>query len=404
MLLGMRLQYYPISGQLVMMFIHKKCLCYQYLIMIFSIDVIAPNITMLSNITLSCNEDLSPVRAGTPTALDNLDSNPLLHFTDSPVQSCGIVRIWNATDAAGNSATVTQGISIVNPLAPIIQDPQVVSIPCGSVESITSSPEYNNLTVIHPCGRPTTAIFTDSAPIDRCGFTFDRTWFVQDDCGSNITFQQTVHILDQQLPDNPADRQVNVAVNELLRWFQYPGAVSYRVYIWPVGNSRPDLWISEVTALQYYPLRSLYPGTQYNWQIEYVTGTNMIIPSPVWSFETRSYPDLTVTSISLPTMAFSGQTFDVSWVVENVGNLSSSSSTWYDAVYIGPSTDYRSSRRAAVVARRSFIDPNDGYTASGTVRSNPTDLGTFYVSVETDIYRSVNIYYYLHMKHAVLIR
>ena len=357
----------------------------------FVTDTIAPNISLLSNVTLSCNEDLGPVHTGTPTVTDNLDTSPTLQFTDLPVQLCGILRVWNATDAAGNSATVAQGLSIVNPLPPVVQDPSDISIPCGSIESIVSNPQYTNLTVIHPCGRPTVATFTNSALINRCGFTFNRTWIIYDDCGSNVTFQQTIHILDQQLPDNPADRQVNVAISEVLRWSQYPGAVRYRVYIWPVGNDRPRQPIIEVTALQYYPQRLFYPGTQYSWLIEYVIETDRIVQSPIWSFETRAYPDLTVTSISLPAMAFSGQRFEVSWTVENIGNLSSSSSYWNDAVHIGPSTEFRRSRLVAIVAHRSFIDPEDGYTEFGTVSLNPTDLGTFYVFVETDIYRQVHM-------------
>lgn len=297
--------------------------------------------------------------------------------------------MWNATDVAGNSAVVSQGLSIINPLPPVVQDPSDISIPCGSIESIVSNPQYTNLTVIHPCGRPTVATFMDSAQIDRCGFTFNRTWIIQDDCGSNITFRQTVHVLDQQLPDNPADRQVNVAINEDLMWRQYPGAIRYRLYIWPVGNERPRQPTSEVTTLQYYPQQPFYPGTQYNWQIDYITETDRIVPSPIWSFETRAYPDLTVTSITLPATAFSGQRFEVSWTVENIGNLSSSTSYWHDAVYIGHSIEFRRSRRATVVAHRSFVDPQDGYTASGTVNLQPTDLGTFYVFVETDIYRWV---------------
>ena len=347
---------------------------------------------MLSNTTLSCNEDLSPVRTGTPTVIDNLDLSPLLQFTDYPVTSCGIMRLWNATDAAGNTATVSQRISIINPLPPVVQDSQDISIPCGSVENIFSSPQYTNLSVVHPCKRLIMKTFTDSAQIDKCGFAFQRTWYIQDDCGSNITFQQTVNILDQQLPDNPADRQVNVAINEILRWSQYPGTESYRVYIWKRNDNRPSQQTSEVTALQYAPQLSFYPGTWYNWQIEYVVGTDMTVQSPIWSFETRPYPDLVVTAIILPEMAFSGQTFGVSWTVENIGNISSGSSLWHDSIYIGPTTEFRSSRRAAVVVHRSFLDPHDGYTASGTIRLNPTDLGSYYVHIETDIYQYVSSY------------
>ena len=347
--------------------------------------------TILPNVTLSCNEDLSPARTGTPTIMDNLDSNPVLQYTDNPVESCGIVRLWKATDAAGNTAIVSQGIDIVNPLPPVIQDPHEISVPCGSINSITSNPQYANLSVIHPCERPTTANFTTSNQIDRCGFTFNRTWLVQDDCGTGVSFQQTVHILDQQLPEYPADHQVNVDIHEVLRWRQYPGAIHYRVYIWCNSNNRPDQPISEVSVLQYIHQSPFYPGTLYNWQIEYVTGNNTHVQSPLWSFETISYPDLSVTSITLPPMAFSGQTFELSWTVENVGNIStaSGSSVWHDAVYIGSSTDFRFSRRVYLVAHRSFVDPQDGYTESGTVTINPSDIGSFFVHVETDVYRQV---------------
>ena len=262
------------------------------------------------------------------------------------------------------------------------------------MESIVSNPQFTNLTVVHPCRRPITKAFTDSAPIDRCGFTFQRTWQIQDDCGSNVTFQQTVHLLNQQLPVNPTDRQVNVALNEVLRWHQYPGAVRYRIYVWLRSDSRPSQPTSEVTVLQYSPQQSLYPGTTYSWQVEYIIGSNnMVVPSPVWSFETRPYPDLAVTAITLPETGFSGQTFEVSWTVENIGNLSSGSSAWYDGIYIGPTTEFRSSRRATTVLHRSFVDPQDGYTASGTVNLRPTDLGSYYVHIVTDIYGYVSTFF-----------
>jgi subtilase family serine protease len=62
------------------------------------------------------------------------------------------------------------------------------------------------------------------------------------------------------------------------------------------------------------------------------TGVTTIVPG--------TWPDLAVTSISAPPEAFSGQTFDVSWTVQNNGSPIVGSSdnpftgTWYDAVYL----------------------------------------------------------------------
>ena len=348
--------------------------------------------TTLPDFVLSCNEDLSPAHTGTPSIADNIDTNPILEYVDIPTDSCGILRVWTGTDAAGNTANVTQEISILNPLPPFVQDPHVISVPCGSIDSIITNPLYSNLSVIHPCERPTMTSYTPVIQIDRCGFTVNRTWLIQDDCGINVTFQQTVHILDRQLPENPADRQVNVLLNEYLRWRHYPGAVSYRVYIWPDGNARPDQAMTEDNITQYqYP--QLYPGTLYYWQIEYVTRANISVLSPTWSFETLPLPDLTVTSITLPARALSGQSFAVTWTVENIGNLSTGVSNWQDAVYISQYSIFRprTSRLATRIDHRSFVDPQDGYTKTATISLMDTEVGTYFVRVEADFSHRVSI-------------
>ena len=61
-------------------------------------------------------------------------------------------------------------------------------------------------------------------------------------------------------------------------------------------------------------------------QIEYIlqegtddTHGQNVIPGTVWGFQTRAYPDLTVTSVTLPDSAFTGQDVTVEWTVENIG-------------------------------------------------------------------------------------
>ena len=78
------------------------------------------------------------------------------------------------------------------------------------------------------------------------------------------------------------------------------------------------------------------------WRIKYVISSGALIPSPVWGFQTRAFPDFKVERVLLPPNAFSGLTFEVSWIVRNIGKVGNALSTWYDGVYIGKSTNIRS--------------------------------------------------------------
>ena len=356
-----------------------------------ALDTEAPMLSVLSDVTLSCTEDFSPAAIGTPTATDNQDSAPILIHRDEPAEMCSIRRIWNATDHAGNSAILVQTISITSPQPPRILAPSEVAVPCGSVEDALNNAERLDLIVIHPCDRPVVTSFMDSAPIDRCGFTFTRTLIVQDDCGTSKTLQQTIRVLDQQLPDSPTNGQVNVKLNEPLLWPQFPDATSYRVYVWMFGRERPLQPTAVVSTRMYVPPVNYPPGTRLLWQIEYVTNANATTPSPVWGFETQSFPDLTVVDVQIPSIAFSGQLLDISWTVLNVGNLSIRAFAWSDYVYLEETPEFTGRRRVAQIQQRRFVDPQDGYSSQATIFLAPSDIGAFYIFVIADGSRQVSM-------------
>lgn len=328
---------------------------------------------------------------GSPTVTDNEDSDPTVEYFDNPSTGCTITREWTATDNAGNQATVSQTITFTNPQPPQITSPSEIPIPCGSIEDAADSAGHANLTVVHPCGRPVTITYTDSADIDRCGFTFTRTWVVEDDCGNTDTFQQNIRILEQQNPDGPLNGELNVGLNEPLQWPQYPGANSYEVYVWIYGAERPEQPTAVVNTRQYIPSTSYPSGTRLLWQIEYITGINSSVPSPVWGFQTQSFPDLVVTDVNIPNYAFSGQQFDVSWTVINQGNVSTRVHQWYDAIYIGRTLDFSDSRRVRRILQNRFVDPEDGYVDDTTVDLRNDDVGNYYVFVVTDLHYRVSI-------------
>ena len=104
------------------------------------------------------------------------------------------------------------------------------------------------------------------------------------------------------------------------------------------------LLVSRTYYRRYSPYPGYPPDTRMLWRIEYVVSSGALIPSPVWGFQTRAFPDFKVEKVLVPPNAFSGQTFEVSWIVRNNGKVGNTLTTWYDAVFIGKSTDFRSAR------------------------------------------------------------
>jgi len=352
-------------------------------------DTAPPTISRLNDVSVTCGGNYTPEAIGIPVVNDNEDDNPALTFEDQPSDGCILTRTWTAVDNAGNEAVETQTISFTNPNPPQIISPGEIVIPCGDIEEAIQVAERFNLTVIHPCGRPVTVNFSDSTSINRCGFTFTRFWQVQDDCGTSTNFQQNVRVLDQQLPDSPANGQVNVRLNEPLLWPQFPGANSYEVFVWFFGSERPAEPTAVVSVLEYHPLSNYPPGTRLLWQVYYVTGINTTVPSPIWGFMTQAFPDLAVTDVTLPAVAFSGQDFEVSWTVINVGNVTTGVSRWADSIYIGLTTGVTDRRFVKRVFQNRLIDPQDGYVSQTTIDVEEDDIGNYFVFVETDSFHQV---------------
>ena len=352
--------------------------------------MIPPVIDSLPNVTVHCGEDTSPAVIGGPTVTDDEDLNPRLTYSDVPYLGCTVTRIWNATDSAGNVALANQSIRFSDLQLPVVLSPTEIAVACGSVEDASSNLAHNNLSIQHPCNRPVSLSYTDSANITQCGFTFSRFWEVEDDCDQLVPFTQVIRVLSQQFPNSPMNGLINAQLDEPLLWPQFPGAYSYQVYVWPEAEEQPTMPTMTTNQLAFYPHSNYPPGTRMLWQIRYVVGVNMTIPSPVWGFETEPRPDLQVIDVTVPSFAFSGQTFDVRWTVINTGNLSVTVRSFHDAIYMGQTSSFSDSERVQVVRQNRFLDPNDGYNSEAEVNIADSDIGLFYVFVFTDLYNVVS--------------
>ena len=361
-------------------------------------------LSSIADVNVICGEDYSTNTTGSPVAMDNIDLMVSVSYRDVPAAGCRVHRIWSAFDDADNVAMETQIISFINPRPLNVVASTTANIPCGSVREILDAAYelHNDFVVSHPCDRLVNITYADSSEVNRCGFSFVRTWSLADDCGMTSSFQQTIRVLEPQYPDRPMNGETNVEIYQSLNWPQYTGAYSYKVFVWRFGSPRPHNNTAEVTTRYYRPLEPYPSGTRLLWQIMYSLSANTSVPSPIWGFETRSFVDLVVSSLSIPSYAYSGDEFELSWTVINSGNITTRRPNWYDAIFISRNTDGSDRRRVRLIRQRRYLDPNDGYTSATSVMLNEDDLGNFFVFVETDHYSSVCsrcVYCLSHVKY-----
>lgn len=348
----------------------------------------------VSAVSVPCGKSLHPNETGSPVVTDNQDANPTLSYTDDFEPGCSIIRIWNATDAAGNSANSVQSIAITNILSPRINISTFRLVPCSDdLDDLDILRSGEGKPTFHPCDRPLQISFSDDVTIKQCGSEFTRFWTVMDDCGNVVSAQQRIKIMEMVFPESPSNGEVNVDLRASLSWPSYPAAENHRVFVWRYEDDRPVEPIHETIHRTYRPSSPFPPSTRMLWQVEYkISGGSRrrrqseitVILSPVWGFLTRIYPDLTVNEIVLPDFAFTGQPIEISWGVQNIGQMGVSPIFWRDSVYFGftPEPTNLIFMRSEYVSR--FVDPNDGYfiTVSWTLPENL--VGTFYVFVKTD--------------------
>ena len=82
---------------------------------ISSLDLTAPILEDLGDVSLACGDPFSPEVIGSPQVTDNRDVNPEVTYEDVPQAGCIMNRIWTARDAAGNTITRNQVSAVAGP-------------------------------------------------------------------------------------------------------------------------------------------------------------------------------------------------------------------------------------------------------------------------------------------------
>jgi gliding motility-associated-like protein/uncharacterized repeat protein (TIGR01451 family) len=175
-------------------------------------DGSAPAMTAPANATISCGSPLPSVAA--PAATDACSAATVVYVgqTESGT-ACNktYIRTWSATDACGNTATVSQTITVIDNTAPAISftHPDLVGVANGSTLTYqcNSMPAFNQstATVTDACSAATVVFSESNLVLGNCALNEPKIsvtcmWTATDACGNTSTFAITVKGVDTTPP------------------------------------------------------------------------------------------------------------------------------------------------------------------------------------------------------------
>lgn len=165
-------------------------------------DDLPPIISCPANLTIECSENSLPANTGTATGSDPDGSTPTFTYDDDIVEgSCNghftITRTWIATDGCNNTATCIQVIQAEDNTVPEIECAADITIQCGE----SSLPANTGTTTAEDNCDPAPIVTYDDVTVDAsCGYTIQRTWTTEDDCGNSSTCVQVIDVADTVVP------------------------------------------------------------------------------------------------------------------------------------------------------------------------------------------------------------
>ena len=104
----------------------------------FTWDKTAPSITAPADITTEATAHLTPLTLTPATAIDNIDLHPVITSNAPASFAVGTTTVtWTATDAAGNSSTATQKVTITDTKPPAIDTHADMTVEATSADGAT---------------------------------------------------------------------------------------------------------------------------------------------------------------------------------------------------------------------------------------------------------------------------
>ncbi len=169
------------------------------------VDETVPDITCPSDTTVECDASTDPNDTGVATATDNCDPSPVVDYSDSVApganaQEWTITRTWTATDAAGNSSSCDQTITVEDTTAPDVTCPPDTTVEC---DASTDPNDTGVATATDNCDPSPVVDYSDSVTpgANAQEWTITRTWTATDAAGNSSSCDQTIMVEDTTAPE-----------------------------------------------------------------------------------------------------------------------------------------------------------------------------------------------------------
>ncbi|MFK7934052.1 MAG: PKD domain-containing protein, partial [Saprospiraceae bacterium] len=139
----------------------------------------------------------------TPEFTDNCSADITIELSETNTAdecegSYSILRTWTATDVCHNVATITQTITVVDDVAPVLSNiPYAQTVSCEEIPSVpTNIAAYDN------CDENVQIAFSETIQDGDCAGDYQiiRTWTATDACGNQSVDNQTIKVEDNTPP------------------------------------------------------------------------------------------------------------------------------------------------------------------------------------------------------------
>jgi len=122
-----------------------------------------------------------------------------VQYSESTAGSCPTIRtrVWTAADICGNSASVTQVLTVVDTVAPVLN-----GVPASTTVQCDAIPAAATVTASDACDPSVSVAMVETQDAGSCPgqFTITRTWTATDDCGNNSVASQVITVIDTTAP------------------------------------------------------------------------------------------------------------------------------------------------------------------------------------------------------------
>ena len=160
------------------------------------IDTTSPIITVPADIQVEAiSIDANTVEFGSADASDLVEISSISNDAPEVFPLGETIVTWTATDTSGNSASVTQTISVIDTTSPIITVPADIQVEAISIDANTvefGSADASDLVEI-------SSISNDAPEVFPLGETI-VTWTATDTSGNSASATQTISVIDTTSP------------------------------------------------------------------------------------------------------------------------------------------------------------------------------------------------------------